>query len=147
MKMFSVRLLSGFVVLLATALGAAEKAAPAKWQNDYLQVRKEAAAKKKPILLFFTGSDWCPPCMKMAKETWSNEQVIGYVNKHFVPLLVDMPRRKLLTQEEAKRNQQLAGKYKLQYVPTIVVADAEGKEKGRTGFNLPEDFLKFLKKF
>ena len=27
------------------------------------------------------------------------------------------------------------------------VADAEGKEKGRTGFNLPEDFLKFLKKF
>ena len=117
------------------------------WQNDMTQAAELAKKEKKPILILFTGSDWCPPCMKMAKETWSNEQVIGYVNKHFVPLLVDMPRRKLLTPEEAKRNQQLAGKYKLQYVPTIVVADAEGKEKGRTGFNLPEDFLKFLKKF
>ena len=60
MKMFSVRLLSGIVILLTAVLGAAETPAPAKWSEDYLQVRKEAAAVKKPILLFFTGSDWPP---------------------------------------------------------------------------------------
>ena len=117
------------------------------WQEDMGKAAEVAKKEKKPILILFTGSDWCPPCMRMAKETWSNQQVIGYVNKHYVPLLVDMPKRKLLTHEQAKKNNQLAEKYKLQFVPTIIVVDAAGEEKARTGFNTPDDFLKFLKKF
>lgn len=117
------------------------------WQEDMGKAAEVAKKEKKPILILFTGSDWCPPCMRMAKETWSNQQVIGYVNKHYVPLLVDMPKRKLLTHEQAKKNNQLAEKYKLQFVPTIIVVDAAGVEKARTGFNTPDDFLKFLKKF
>ena len=37
-----------------------------KWQNDMTQAAELAKKEKKPILILFTGSDWCPPCMKMA---------------------------------------------------------------------------------
>ena len=48
-----------------------------KWQNDMTQAAELAKKEKKPILILFTGSDWCPPCMKMAKETWSMGRTAG----------------------------------------------------------------------
>ena len=76
-----------------------------------------------------------------------NRTVGEYVNKNYIPLLVDLPRQKQLPAEQVQKNQALSAKYKLRYVPTIVVTDADGKELGRTGFNTPDSFLKFLKKY
>ena len=139
MKKFFTLLLLSFSFVLA--------AAEINWQTDFAAAAKAAKETKKPVVMLFTGSDWCPPCMRMAKETWQNAAVIDYVNKNCIPLLVDLPRRKQLPPEQVRKNQQLAEKYKLQFRPTIVVTDADGKELGRTGFNMPDDFLTFLKKY
>jgi len=36
------------------------------WLTDLEEAKKESATSNKPILIYFTGSDWCPPC-KMLK--------------------------------------------------------------------------------
>ena len=41
------------------------------WQTDFVQASKDGAKEHKYILLDFTGSDWCPGCIKMDKEAFS----------------------------------------------------------------------------
>ena len=136
-----------FLMLLSAVFSLALSAAEVKWQNDMASASEAAKKEKKPIIMLFTGSDWCPPCMKMERTTWKDAKVVEYVNKNYIPLLVDLPRGKQLPAEQVQKNQALSAKYKLRYVPTIVVTDADGKELGRTGFNTPDSFLKFLKKY
>jgi thioredoxin-related protein len=49
------------------------------WQIDFVQASKDAAKEHKYILLDFTGSDWCPWCIKMNKEAFSQAKFsLGY---------------------------------------------------------------------
>ena len=58
------------------------------WGTDYPAALTQAASSKKPILLEFTGSDWCPPCMKLTKTVFEqpvfedfakeNTRIVGY---------------------------------------------------------------------
>ena len=41
--------------------------------TDYAAAKIKAAAEQKPLLLEFTGSDWCPPCMRLNKEVFSQK--------------------------------------------------------------------------
>ena len=47
----------------------AEKKAEAAWLTDLAAAKKQAAADKKPILMFFTGSDWCGWCKKIGRAS------------------------------------------------------------------------------
>ena len=135
MKMFSIRLLSGIVILLTAVLGAAETPAPAKWSEDYLQARKEAAAVKKPILLFFTGSDWCPPCMRLEKTVFSQKAFDRFAATGKVILFkADYPRSRRQDPRISAQNRQLLQVYNIQGYPTVILADDSGREFARTGF-------------
>jgi len=39
-----------------------------KWLTNYETALKKASKQKKNILMFFTGSDWCPPCQMLKKD-------------------------------------------------------------------------------
>ena len=134
------------MLFLSVVFGVMLSAAEINWMTDFDDAAKKAKTDKKPIIILFVGSDWCPPCKMMLKETWQNKDVIEYVNKHYIPLLVDLPRRKQLPEEQVKKNNAMAEKYHLISVPTILVVDAAGKVTAKTGFNRPDPFMKFLKK-
>ena len=38
------------------------------WQTDYKSVLKQAKKDKKNVLVYFTGSDWCPPCKMLKRD-------------------------------------------------------------------------------
>ena len=38
------------------------------WLVSFEKAKQQAAKEGKPILMEFTGSDWCPPCKALHKN-------------------------------------------------------------------------------
>ncbi len=103
------------------------------WLTDFDQALKVAAEKKLPVLVDFTGSDWCGWCIRLDKEVFSQDAFKAYAKEHLVLLKLDFPRKKL-PKEQAEKNQALSERFKIRGFPTIVLVDADGREKARTGY-------------
>ena len=89
----------------------------------------DAKANNKNILLVFSGSDWCIPCIKMEKEIFEKEGFTSYAKEHLVIMHADFPRLKKhqLPKDQVKINEELAEKYnKHGAFPYTVLLNAEG---------------------
>ena len=105
------------------------------WSTDYQASIAEAASAKKPILLEFTGSDWCPPCMKQNKDVFEQANFESYAKDKLVLVKLDFPRSKEQAPEIKERNQKLAAQYGVEGFPTIILLSPDGKELDRqTGY-------------
>ena len=106
------------------------------WMTDFEAARKAALEQDKPILLYFTG-DWCPPCRRMARWTWPDDQVEELVMSSFIPLEVDLPNPDTLDP--------LAVRYNVYAFPTIIVTNADGVPLGvLPGYVAPSELMKLL---
>ena len=83
------------------------------WQLDFEKARQEANDKHKLILVNFSGSDWCGPCIRMETEIFDKENFKEFAEGKLVLVNADFPRLKkhALSAEQQKRNDQLADKY------------------------------------
>ncbi|WP_319229104.1 thioredoxin family protein [Draconibacterium orientale] len=122
------------------------------WQSDFQQSLQTAQAEDKPVILVFSGSDWCAPCMKLENEIWSSDEFKNYSAKHFVLYKADFPRKKKNQpdSEQVKANKQLAEKYNQKgFFPLVVVLDENGKVLGETGYKKlsPNEYIKHLETF
>jgi thioredoxin-related protein len=117
-------------LLLTVALAVAAHAGEA-WNTDFQAA--QAAAKKdgKPILIDFTGSDWCGWCIKMKKESLDKTAFKDFAQKELVLVEADFPNSKPQTAEVKAQNEALKKKYKVNGFPTFVLINADGKELGR----------------
>ena len=70
-----------------------------------------SAKKQQPVMLVFSGSDWCAPCIKFEKEILSTEIFRAFAEANLILLKVDFPQRKLLPDAIRIQNDQLAEKY------------------------------------
>jgi len=124
-----------FALLLVSlfALGALH-AAEATWLTDYDAALKQAAAEKKPVLIDFTGSDWCGWCIRLDKEVFSQKEFVDYAAANLVLLKLDFPHKKELPAAEKAQNEKLAKKYKIEGFPTIIVLNPAGKQIGELGY-------------
>ncbi|MCC6290368.1 MAG: thioredoxin family protein [Chitinophagaceae bacterium] len=99
------------------------------WLTDFEQAKKEAEQKHELILLNFSGSDWCGPCMRMHKEIFNSEPFAQAFSKKLVMVNADFPRLKKnrLTAAQQKQNDMLAEKYNREgHFPFTVLLDAKG---------------------
>lgn len=117
-----------------------------KWQTDFKKATEMAAQENKPIVLVFSGSDWCAPCMKLEKEIWSTAEFINYSNEQYILLKADFPRKSKNTVDthQKEANKQLAEKYnKSGFFPLVVVLDKQGKMYGSLGYKKvsPKDYI------
>ena len=123
----------------AAAKQTAEAAVIAKvkqgdWLENYAEALAAAKQLKRPVLIDFTGSDWCGWCIKLDREVFSQKAFIKYAKRDLVLLKLDFPQRKKLSEALQKQNMELAKKFGIRGFPTIVIVDAEGKEIARTGY-------------
>ena len=100
-----------------------------QWGNNYDQAIQTAKKEHKYILLNFSGSDWCGPCIKLHKEVFTTDQFELLAKDKLVLINADFPRYKKnqLTSTQQKSNDALAEKYNSKGVfPLTVLINTEG---------------------
>ncbi|NVN18962.1 thioredoxin fold domain-containing protein [Muricauda sp. HICW] len=124
-----------------------------QWQESFDDALTKASAEDKPIVLVFSGSDWCAPCIRLKKHIFDSDEFKAYALEHYVMYDADFPRKKQNQLPEAKMNQNkaLAEKYNTKgYFPLVVVMDKDQHILGTTGFvarTSPEKYINTLNKF
>ena len=118
----------------------------AKWLTDFEAAKKKAAATGNPILVNFSGSDWCGWCIRLDKEVLSKPAFRKYARENLVLFLADFPRRKQQPAKLKKQNQELDKRYGVRGFPTILLVNADGKKLAQTGYQPggPEAYTKHL---
>lgn len=131
-------------VMGCTSIGFAQN-----WTSNMEEAKIKAAKEDKKILLVFSGSDWCAPCMKLEKTVWKSDAFKEESEKKYILVKADFPKKKgnQLSPEMTENNKKLAEKYnKAGNFPLVVVLDKNGKTLGMTGFKnvSAENYIKLL---
>lgn len=126
----------------------APPAAESTWLTNFEIAQARARSEKKLLLIEFTGSDWCPPCIMLERQVFSQPEFKEYAAQHLVLLEVDFPRIKELSDARKTANDALAEQYGVYGFPTVVVLDSNGKILGQLGYmpGGPKDFIAALEK-
>ena len=103
---------------------------PSRWESNFETAKQIAKEKNQLILLNFSGSDWCIPCIAMHREYFDNPIFTAMAEKNLVMVNVDFPRKKKneLSAEIAKGNEILAEKYNKEgSFPLTLLLNSDGK--------------------
>lgn len=121
------------------------------WRNDFDKAKADAKAQHKLILLKFSGSDWCIPCIRMEKDIFTQDTFQHFAQGNLIMVNADFPRlaKNKLDKAVLKQNDMLAEKYNKEgHFPYTVLLDPDGKVlkvwDGYTGMK-PEDLMQQIK--
>jgi thioredoxin-related protein len=100
------------------------------WETDFEKAKQTAIQDHKIILLSFSGSDWCGPCIRMHKEIFENDAFKKFADANLILVNADFPRLKKnqLPKELQKQNNHLADLYNPDGTfPLTILLAADGK--------------------
>lgn len=103
-------------------------AAP-KWHTRMEEAQQIAAKEHRHILLNFSGSDWCGPCILLRKEVFEDPEFAAMADSGLVLVNADFPRMKKnqLTKEQQAANDRVADQYDPKGVfPLTLLLTADG---------------------
>lgn len=104
-------------------------ASATQWYS-YEEGMVEAGVNNKPVLIEFYA-DWCPPCVAMEENTFPDPRVVSEM-EGFVAVRVE-------------NNPDVEKNYGVEYYPTIVLLNREGKETSRyIGYLGPEEMVDWI---
>ncbi|SKB48757.1 thioredoxin family protein [Daejeonella lutea] len=128
-------------------------ATPVVWNGNITTVLKQAKSSDKNVLINFSGSDWCGPCIRLKKEIFESEAFTDYASKNLLLVRADFPRQKKNkpAAEQIKLNEALAEKYNpAGKFPYTLLVDENGKVL-KSWDGLPKatapEFVKEISKF
>jgi thioredoxin-related protein len=132
------------IILFVTSLGFSQD-----WNYNFEEAKKLAVEQNKNIIIVFSGSDWCAPCIKLDKNIWQSEAFKKESAAEWVLVKANFPRKKAneLPKEQTEHNRKLAEKYNVEgSFPLVVVLDKNGKVLGKMGFKnvSPEEYIKMI---
>lgn len=124
-----------FIAILFLTFGVSTfNAQELTWHTDVSQASDLAIKNKKPLLLFFTGSDWCGWCIRLQKEVFKTPEFIKWANENVTLVELDFPRRKQLPAELVQQNKNLEQMFGIRGYPTVWLVTAALAD-GKVSFN------------
>lgn len=147
-----------FIVLFAVHSGISQE--EIKWltMNEAL-----AAQKKHPKKIFLDAyTDWCGPCKLLDRNTFTNEDVIKYINKNYYPVKFNAEGTEVVNYREhtfqnpeydpnrkgRNSTHQFTRAMKITGYPSLVFFDEKGNLIGPIpGYRNPHQLELFLKLF
>ncbi|MDB5198409.1 MAG: thiol-disulfide isomerase [Chitinophagaceae bacterium] len=102
----------------------------ASWETNFKDAEIEASKNNKLILVNFSGSDWCLPCIRLKKDIFESESFITYASENLILVNADFPRQNKhkLSADQKKMNETLADKYNPEgKFPYTILLTADGK--------------------
>jgi thioredoxin-related protein len=116
-------------LILTAFLASAVTGLAGDWQTNYEKALEAAKSQNKRVLLDFTGSDWCGPCIQLKKTVFSRPEFRTYADKNLILVEIDYPQRKTQSAELKQQNEKLSRQYGIDEkgFPTVVLLDPAGK--------------------
>ncbi|ESU21036.1 thioredoxin [Flavobacterium enshiense DK69] len=126
------KILLGLLICLNTLVLSAQEGG-LTWHTSIDKAMEVSKQEKKPMMLFFTGSDWCGWCVRLQKEVFYKEEFVKWAKENVVLVEVDFPRKKQLEPILQQQNYALQNAFGVQGYPTVWFVNADIKE-GKTNF-------------
>lgn len=105
-----------------------------KWYTDVKEAITVSNKEKKPLLLFFTGSDWCGWCIRLQKEVLKTPEFNEWAKESVILVELDYPRGVPQSEEIKKQNNELQHAFGIQGFPTVYFAKATVDKDGKVNF-------------
>jgi protein disulfide-isomerase len=123
-----------FVLTLTLQLESAESSNRITWLTSYDAGVAASKASSKPLLILFTGSDWCTWCIKLEEEVLNTEGFVETARDKFVFLKLDFPLNTTLPSDVVAQNKALQKKFDVTGFPTIIILNSQQQQIGTTGY-------------
>ena len=99
-----------------------------KWETNMENAVQVSMKTKKPLLLFFTGSDWCGWCIRLQNEVLKTPEFAAWAKENVVLVEVDFPKRSPQQPEVQRQNMELQQFFQVQGYPTVWFSNPTKKE-------------------
>ena len=122
------------------------------WETNFDEAKAQSILENKNILLVFSGSDWCAPCIKLENTIWKSEDFKKESKQKWVLYKADFPKKKanMLSAELTASNKKLAEQYnKSGNFPLVLLLDKTGSILGITGYKniTPQEYIQIIHSF
>ena len=122
-----------FIIIVLTQTNNAQTV-DLNWHTDLSKAVSVSINEKKPIMLFFTGSDWCGWCMRLKKEVFNHEKFKIWSDDKIILVELDFPRRKKLEPNILNQNRELARIFGVSGYPTCWLVKPQILENSKVNF-------------
>lgn len=124
-------LFMALIFVSSLSLQAQEK--DLKWHTSIDKAMELSKKENKPLMLFFTGSDWCGWCIRLQKEVFYKEEFVKWAKDNVILVELDFPRRKQMDPAIQQQNAALQSAFRVQGYPTVWFVNSQTIE-GKTNF-------------
>ena len=101
------------------------------FKGTFDEALKKAQQEKKDLFVDFFA-EWCGPCKMMASEVFTQKEVGEFFNNRFICVQVDV---------DTQENKDIAKRYNVTALPTMVFISRVGKELRRVQGSVPAESL------
>jgi protein disulfide-isomerase len=126
-------LILGSLTMQAQGSSESEQAKQLTWETNLDKAMEVSKKTKKPMLLFFTGSDWCGWCIRLQKEVLQTPEFAKWAKDNVILVELDFPRRTPQDDAIKQQNFELQQAFQVRGYPTIWFASATKKD-GKVNF-------------
>ncbi len=139
------------VILDAPVVADEAKASETGWHNDLAAAQAMAKSTNRPLVVVFSGSDWCKPCVTYEQEVFAQPAFTAYAATRLVLAHFDYPRlpKNQLPAAQAKLNAAAAAQLNREGdFPLAVIVSPQGQVMAKTGYIAggPAAFQKYVEK-
>jgi protein disulfide-isomerase len=124
------------IIFLTSLQLFAQKAAKEDivWHTDLNKAIELSKKENKPMMLFFTGSDWCGWCVKLKKEVFSQSEFKQWAQDNVILVEVDFPKTTAQSEELKTQNRMLQQQFAVRGYPTCFFVNADKLKDGKINF-------------
>lgn len=135
------------IIISLNAILVAEESDNLNWLTNMEKAATIAKDSDKPILINFTGSDWCGWCIRLTNEVFAKDSFKKYADENLVLVKLDFPSKIKQTDETKAYNEKWLQKFGVRGFPTILLVDKDFNLINKTGYQQggPEAYIKHLK--
>ena len=116
------------------------------WMPTIGEALRKSKEEKKPVLIYFTGSDWCTPCIVLDKELFHTKRFKKIADDKLVLYMADSPRNsEHMSLDVIDDNNLLQYNHKINGFPTLLFVDHNGKKVAlKRGYNIAQYYYPFI---
>ena len=114
------------------------------WYLDFEAAKVVAKKEKKPILILFTGSDWCGACKVLDRDVFSKKEFQNYAKKNLILVKIDYLKKSEQSKELNEQRKKLTAKYQPTGYPNSFFVSSDETLIGKIN-GAKADYMKLMK--